>query len=72
VGNLPPQLAALNMSNVAVQELAVRGIMEKDKTKIFQSILLDPITAAMLTIDETRQMVEELFVNNKKFTQGYK
>jgi alpha-galactosidase len=72
VGNLPPQLATLNMSNVAVQELAVRGIMEKDKTKIFQAILLDPITGAMLTIDETRQMVDELFVNNKKFTKGYK
>ena len=72
VGNLPPQLAALNMSNVAVQELAVRGIMEKDKTKIFQAILLDPITGAMLTIDETRQMVDELFENNKKFTKGYK
>jgi alpha-galactosidase len=46
--------------------------MEKDKTKIFQAILLDPITAAMLTIDETRQMVDELFDNNKKFTKGYK
>jgi len=60
------------MSNVAVQELAVRGIMEKDKTKIFQAILLDPITGAMLTIDETRQMVDELFENNKQFTKGYK
>jgi len=70
VGSLPPQLAGLNMSNVAVQELAVRGIMEKDKTKIFQSILLDPITAAMLTIDETRQMVDELFENNKSLRRG--
>ena len=72
VGNLPPQLAALNLSNVAVQELAVRGIMEKNKTKIFQAILLDPLTGAMLTIDETRQMVDELFENNKQFTKGYK
>jgi alpha-galactosidase len=72
IGNLPPQLAGLNMSNVAVQELAVRGIMEKDKTKIFQAVLLDPITGVMLTIDETRQMVEELFENNKQFTQWYK
>jgi alpha-galactosidase/6-phospho-beta-glucosidase family protein len=46
--------------------------MEKDKTKIFQAILLDPIAGAMLTIDETRQMVAELFENNNKFTKGYK
>ena len=29
--------------------------MEKDKTKIFQSILLDPLTSAVFTIDETKQ-----------------
>jgi len=29
VGDLPAQLAALNRSNISVQELAVRGIMEK-------------------------------------------
>ena len=72
VGDLPPQLAALNQSNVNVQELAVQGIAEKDKTKIFHSILLDPITAAMLTIDETRRMVDELFSGDKPFLKGYK
>ena len=36
VGNLPAQCAALNRLNVNVQELAVRGIVEKDKTKIFR------------------------------------
>jgi len=66
-----PSLKAQSKKQL-LQELAVRGIMEKDKTKIFQAILLDPITGAMLTIDETRQMVDELFVNNKKFTKGYK
>ena len=44
VGNLPSQVAALNLNNVGVQELAVRGIIEKNKNKIFQSILLDPLT----------------------------
>jgi alpha-galactosidase len=72
VGDLPPQLAALNQSNVNVQELAVQGIVEKDKTKIFRSILLDPITSAMLTIDETRRMVDELFQGDKPFLKGYK
>jgi alpha-galactosidase len=72
VGDLPPQLAALNRTNINVQELAVRGIAEKDKTKICQSILLDPLTAAMLTIDETRQMVEEMFEANREFVKGWK
>jgi alpha-galactosidase len=72
IGNLPPQVAALNLNNVAMQELIVRGIAEKNKTKIFQAILLDPLTAAKLTIDETRNMVDEMFARESKFVKGYK
>jgi len=46
--------------------------VEKDKTKIFHSILLDPLTCAMLTIDETRQMVDELFQVDAKYFNGFK
>jgi alpha-galactosidase len=69
---MPPQLAALNRTNINVQEMAVLGIVEADKTKIFQSILLDPLTSAVLTIDETRHMVDELFLANAEFTQTYR
>jgi alpha-galactosidase len=72
VGNLPPQLAALNRTEINVHELAVRGIEEKDKTKIFQSILLDPLTSSVLTIDEIRNMVDEMLQADIKFMQGYK
>jgi alpha-galactosidase len=46
--------------------------VEKDKTKIFQSILLDPLTSALLTIDETRSMVDEMFKADKQYMKGYK
>ena len=72
VGNLPPQCAAMNQSNIFEQELAVRGIVEKDKTKIYQALLLDPLCATKLTIDETRAMVDELFQNDKPFLKGFK
>ena len=72
VGDLPPQLAALNRANVSVQELTVRGIVEKDKNKIFQAILLDPLTDAVLTIDEIKSMVDELFEANKEYLKGFK
>ena len=72
VGDLPPQLAALNRTNINVHELAVRGIVEKDKTKLFHAILLDPLTSAILTLDEIREMVDELFKANKKYLKGYK
>lgn len=72
VGDLPPQLASLNRAEINVHELAVRGIVEKDKTKIFHSILLDPLTSAILTIDETRQMVDEMFQAEKDYLKGFK
>jgi alpha-galactosidase len=72
VGDLPAQLAALNRTNINVQELAVRGIVEKDKIKIFYSILLDPLTSAILSIDEIRQMVDELFAANKAYLNKFK
>ncbi len=72
VGDLPPQCAALNRTNINLQELAVKGIVEKDKTKIFQSILLDPLTSAILTIDETERMVDEMFQAEKEYLKGFK
>jgi alpha-galactosidase len=72
VGDLPSQLAALNRTNINAHELAVRGIVEKDKTKLFQAALLDPLTAAILTIDEIKEMVDELFKANEKYLKGYK
>jgi alpha-galactosidase len=72
VGGLPPQVAALNRANVSVQELTVRGIVEKDKTKITQAILVDPLTSAVLAIDEIHRMADELFESNKEYTKGWK
>jgi alpha-galactosidase len=72
VGDIPPQCAALNSSNVFVQELAVRGIVEKDKNKILQSLLLDPLTSATLTIDEIATMADEMFEIDKEYLKGFK
>jgi Alpha-galactosidases/6-phospho-beta-glucosidases, family 4 of glycosyl hydrolases len=72
IGDLPAQLAALNVTEVNVLEMAVKGIMEKDKNKIFQAILLDPLTSAVLTIDETRKMVDEIFAASQQYLADYK
>ncbi|MCX6654064.1 MAG: alpha-glucosidase/alpha-galactosidase [Candidatus Bathyarchaeota archaeon] len=61
VGDLPPQCASLNRTNINVQELGVLAAVENDKNAALQAILLDPLTSSLLTIDETRKMVEEMF-----------
>ena len=46
--------------------------LEKDKTKILQSLLVDPLTSSVLTIDEIVDMVNEMFQVDKPFLKGFK
>lgn len=61
VGELPPQCAALNMTNIAVQELSVKAAMEKDKEAAFHACALDPLTASVVSLPDIRKMFEELW-----------
>ncbi|HEX8007673.1 MAG TPA: alpha-galactosidase [Trebonia sp.] len=60
VGVLPPQLAALNRTFLNVVELTVKAVLEGDREHVYQAALLDPNTAATLSIDEIRRMCDEL------------
>jgi alpha-galactosidase len=62
VGDLPPQCASLNASRSAGDPLAVKGTLEADRKAIEQAVALDPLTAALLTLDQIHEMVEEAFV----------
>ena len=61
VGDLPPQLAALNRSNTGVQELSVKAALEGDRDALYRAVALDPLTSALLSLDEIRQMTDEMF-----------
>ncbi len=67
VGALPPQLASLNRSNIAVQELVVKGHLERDREAIYQAMALDPLTAAVCSLDEIWQMTDDMFAANERW-----
>jgi alpha-galactosidase len=60
VGELPPQLAALNRTFVNVADLTVRAALEGKPEHVLHAAILDPNTAASLTLDEIERMVAEL------------
>ncbi|HRK99647.1 MAG TPA: alpha-glucosidase/alpha-galactosidase, partial [Trichococcus flocculiformis] len=60
VGKLPTQLAALNRTNINVQELTVEAAMTLEKDKIYQAALMDPHASSELSISEIKAMVDEL------------
>ncbi|MGN6563572.1 MAG: alpha-glucosidase/alpha-galactosidase, partial [Thermomicrobiales bacterium] len=60
IGALPPQCAAVNRTNVNVQELAVEAALTGDRTHIYHAVMLDPLTSAILTLDQIRSLVDDL------------
>jgi alpha-galactosidase len=72
VGKLPDQLAILINTSARCEELAVQGALEHDATKVFWAIAYDPLTSAVLSLDEIKKMVEEMFEFNKDFLPWYK
>lgn len=65
VGPLPPQLAHLNQSNIAVQDLAVRASLDRDKEAAFHACALDPLARAVCSLNKLRAMFEELWEAEK-------
>ena len=60
VGALPLQLAALNRTFLNVVELTVAAALQGSRDHVYQAALLDPNTAATLTVGQTVAMVDEL------------
>jgi len=72
VGALPPQLVAMNHISVMVEEMAVEAALTGDPTLVFQSILYDPLTAAVLSMAEIKDMVNEMLKQNKDYLPQFK
>jgi len=60
VGTLPPQLAALMQTNINVQQLTVEALTSAKREHVYHAAMLDPHTAAELTLDQIWALVDEL------------
>ena len=60
IGRLPPQLSALMQTNINVQALTVEAALTGNREHIYHAALFDPLTAAILSVDEIYAMVDEL------------
>jgi len=61
VGDLPAQLAAMNQSNITVQNLAVEAAISADPELAFAAVSMDPLASSVLTLTEIRDMTAEMF-----------
>jgi alpha-galactosidase len=67
IGNLPLQCAALCMTNIIPQGLAVKAALTGDFEYVVQAIAMDPLTSAVLTLKEVRDMVIEMYEVEKEY-----
>jgi len=72
VGALPPQLAACCMTNVQVQILAAEAALTGDTEHVVHAAALDPLTAAVLTLKEVRDMCSEMLEAQRPWLPQFK
>ena len=60
VEGYPAQLAALNRTNINVQELIVEAALTGKTEAVYHAVMLDPLTATVCTLPHIHAMVDEL------------
>lgn len=60
VGDLPEQCAALNRTNINVQLLTIEAALTRKRDAVYQAAMLDPHTAAELTLDQIRNLCDDM------------
>ena len=71
VGRLPVQLAAMNMTNINVHLLTIEAARTKKRENIYQAAMLDPHTAAELSIDDIVKMCAEMIEAHGVYMKDY-
>ena len=72
VGALPPECALLTSLSSGIEELAIQGSLTGDPTAIYRAIAHDPLTSAVLSLAEIRDMTNELFAQHKDYLPQFK
>jgi alpha-galactosidase len=72
VGALPPQCAMLTNLSSQIEEMAVEAAITGNPRLVYQAICHDPLTAAMLSLAEIKDMVNEMLEHNCDYLPQFK
>jgi len=72
VGDLPEQCAAVNRTNINVQLLTIKAAKTRKKEDLYMAAMMDPHTAAELSMDDIRSMCDELLEAHKDWMPQYR
>lgn len=72
VGKLPAPCAALCNISANNEEMAVEGCLNGNAEMVFHSLCYDPLTSAVLSLEEIRQMTREMFAANEGYLPTFR
>jgi alpha-galactosidase len=70
-GKLPPQMAALCRSHTGFYDLAAQAVIERSREAAIQALMLDPLTSAVCSPSEIREMTIRLFEAEIEYLPDY-
>ena len=70
-GPLPEQLAALNRAHMAVHELVVQALIDRDREKARLALMLDPLTAAVCSLEEISRLFDEMWAAEQPYLTAF-
>jgi len=71
IGRMPPHLAALQQTNINVQSLVVEAALTLKRDHIYHAAMLDPHTAAELSLDQIWALVDDLIAAHGAMLPSY-
>ncbi len=71
-GSLPEQCAALNRTNINVQNMTIEAARTRSKEAVYMAAYLDPHTAAELSLDDIKSLCDDLFEAHKGWLPVYR
>lgn len=67
VGALPDHLAIINNTSARCEELTVAASLEGDPRKVFHAVAMDPLTSAVLSLDQIKEMTDRMMKQNADY-----
>ncbi len=72
VGALPSETALLTQLSSGIEEMAIMASIEGDPAMVYRAIAHDPLTAAVLSLAEIKEMTNELFAQHRDYLPQFK
>jgi len=70
-GPLPDACAALNAQHMAVNRLTAEACVEGDREKAMTALMLDPLTSAVCSPAEIKEMFDRMFKAERRFLKAF-